>query len=187
MSSILQTALARLEQEQRLLNPRLKGATQAPRRFGFRGDLVLKFRDAAPGETCEPELLCRQVLAVGNEGAPTIPFFAGYLSSFSHLKDVAHVLSGILKGGGKYFLFCDDIDPSARYQIPLNGAMWYVLPSAGNGVEETLLDLLYVDKMSYEELGPRDQLDAIADAAIQYDITFDMMTYAEGVERFAPP
>jgi hypothetical protein len=187
MSNILQTALARLEREQRLVNPRLKGATHAPRRFGYRGDLVLEFRDSGVGEQREPELLCQQVLAVGNEGAPTIAFFAGYLSSFSHLKDVVSVLSGILKGGGKYFLFCGSVGPGSRYQIPLGGAIWYVLPIAGTSVENELLSLLYIDRLDYEELEPQGQLDAIADAAIQYDVTFDMMTYAEGVERFALP
>ncbi len=186
MPSILQTPLARLEREQRLLNPQIKGHTLTPQRFGYRGDLVLKFRDGA-GEPGKPELVCRQVFTVGNEGAPTIAFFAGYLASFSDLKELVNALSGTLKGGGKYFLFCGSLSPSARYQVPLGGALWYVLPSAGSSVEDELLDLLYIDKSSYEELEPREQLDAIANTAIQYDITFDMMTFSEGVERLAMP
>ncbi|HEY0464904.1 MAG TPA: hypothetical protein VGC79_11870, partial [Polyangiaceae bacterium] len=72
MSNILQTPLARLEREQRLLNPQLKGPSRTPQRFGYRGDLLLEFRDAAAGAPSEPELLCRQVFKVGNEGAPGI-------------------------------------------------------------------------------------------------------------------
>jgi len=182
MTAILQTALAGLEREQRLLNPLLKGETRSPRRVGFQGDLVLKFRSE---DQSQPELLCREVSTCGNAGAPTIAFFAGKLSSFAHLKDVASVLKGILKGGGKYFLFCDDLDSSSRYQVPQGGVMWYMLPTTTESVERELLNLLYIDQAEFGELGAVEQLDAVADAAAQFDITFDMMTYAEGVERLA--
>jgi len=180
MTGILQTALAGLEREQRLQNPLLKGETRASRRVGFRGDLVLKFRGDDPSQ---PELLCRQVSTCGNTGAPTIAFFAGKLASFAHLKEVASVLNGILKGGGKYFLFCDDLAASSRYQVPHAGVMWYMLPTTTDSVERELLNLLYIDQADFVELGAVEQLDAVADAAAQFDITFDMMTYAEGLER----
>ena len=38
------TALARLDREGRLLNAVYKGPTTKPGRFGFRGDIALKFQ-----------------------------------------------------------------------------------------------------------------------------------------------
>ncbi len=44
MTSIDNTALGRLDKEGRLLNAVLKGDTTKPGRFGFRGDIALKFQ-----------------------------------------------------------------------------------------------------------------------------------------------
>ena len=44
MTTIDQTALGRLDAEGRLLNNVLKGPTKKAGRFGFRGDLALKFQ-----------------------------------------------------------------------------------------------------------------------------------------------
>jgi hypothetical protein len=43
---------------------------------------------------------------VGQVGAPKLPFFAGYLLSFEHLKDVAETLGDTLSADGRYLLFC---------------------------------------------------------------------------------
>ncbi len=43
MTDIKDTALATLEQQGRLLNAVLKGPTERPGRFGFRGEIALKF------------------------------------------------------------------------------------------------------------------------------------------------
>ena len=43
MTSITETAFATLDQQGRLLNAVLKGPTERPGRFGFRGELALKF------------------------------------------------------------------------------------------------------------------------------------------------
>jgi len=61
--------------------------------------------------------------------------------------------------------------------------MWYMLPTTADSVERELLNLLYIDQADFAELGAVEQLDAVADAAAHFDITFDMMTYAEGLER----
>ena len=122
------TAFARLESEGRLLNPVLKAPTKKPGRFGFRGELALRFAAKLADEARPPELTCDQVIAVAQVGDPKLPFFAGYLLSFEHLKDVAETLGDTLSAGGKYFLFCNNIDLSKKYQVPLKGAMFYVLP-----------------------------------------------------------
>src|SRR3990167_7104563 len=100
------TAFARLETEERLLNPLLKAPTAKPGRFGFRGELALRFAPKLADEDRPPELLCGQVMAIGSVGEKTLSFFAGYLLSFEYLKDVAEVLGDTLSAGGKYFLFC---------------------------------------------------------------------------------
>jgi hypothetical protein len=107
------------------------------------------------------------------------------LPNFSDLKSLAETLQGLLKGGGKYFVFCGDVPLTARYQIPLDGALWYVLPLTESSVESELIKLLYLDQAAFAELSPVQKLDAIADEALAYDVTFDMLTYAEGVTRFS--
>lgn len=95
------TAFARLESEGRLLNPVLKAPTKKPGRFSFRGELALRFAAKLADEARPPELTCDQVIAVAQVGDPKLPFFAGYLLSFEHLKDVAETLGDTLSAGGR--------------------------------------------------------------------------------------
>src|SRR5512133_2554490 len=134
------TAFARLETEGRLLTPLLKAPTAKRGRFGFRGELALRFAPKLADEARPPELLCGQVMAVGQLTGKHLPFFAGYLLSFEHLKDVAEVLGDSLSAGGKYFLFCNNIDLSKKYQVPYKGAMFYVLPIDESTVYNELLE-----------------------------------------------
>lgn len=145
-SVIDDTAFARLEKEGRLLNPVLKAPTKTAGRVGFRGELALRFAPKLADEARPPELTCDQVMACSSVGDKSIPFFAGYLLSFEHLKDVAEVLGDTLSAGGKYFLFCNNIDLSKKYQVPYKGAMFYVLPIDESTVYNELLELLYLEK-----------------------------------------
>jgi hypothetical protein len=97
--------------------PGAQGADQEAGRFGFRGELALRFATKMADEARPPELTCDQVIAVAQAGNPKLPFFAGYLLSFEHLKDVADTLGDTLSAGGKYFLFCNNIDLSKKYQV----------------------------------------------------------------------
>ena len=180
------TAFARLEAEGRLLNPVLKGATHKPGRYGFRGELALRFAPKLADEARPPELTCDQVIAVAQDGDGKLPFFAGYLLSFEHLKDVAEVLGDTLKAGGKYFLFCNNIDLSRRYQVPLKGAFFYVLPIDEATVYNELLELLYLEKSELKKLDTAGKTDRVADAAMKFDITFDTITYDEGLKLMGP-
>lgn len=180
------SAFARLQAEGRLLNPVLKGATKKPGRFGFRGELALRFAPKLADEARPPELTCDQVIAIATAGNPKLPFFAGYLLSFEHLKDVAEVLGDTLTAGGKYFLFCNNIDLSKKYQVAMNGALFYVLPIDEATVYNELLELLYLEKNELKKLDTAGKTDRVADAALKYDVTFDTITYAEGLALMGP-
>jgi len=183
---LMDTAFARLESEGRLLNPVLKGPTRRPGRFGFRGELALRFAPRLADEARPPELTCDQVIAVAEAGAPALKFFAGYLLSFEHLKDVAEALGDTLSAGGRYFLFCNNIDLSKKYQVPFNGAMFYVLPIDESTVYNELLELLYLEKNELKKLDTAGKTDRVADAALKYDVTFDTITYGEGLALMGP-
>lgn len=183
---LMDTAFARLESEGRLLNPVLKGATKKPGRFGFRGELALRFSPKVADEARPPELSCDQVMAVAQAGDPTLAFFAGYLLSFEHVKDVAETLGDTLSAGGRYFLFCNNIDLSRRYQVPLKGAMFYVLPIDESTVYNELLELLYLEKTELKKLDTAGKTDRVADAALRFDTTFDTITYEEGLNLMGP-
>jgi len=185
-AGLAETAFARLESEGRLLNPVLKAATHKPGRFGFRGELALRFAPKLADEARPPELTCDQAMAVATVGDPRLPFFAGYLLSFEHLKDVAETLGDTLSAGGKYFLFCNNIDLSKKYQVPYHGALFYVLPIDESTVYNELLDLLYLEKAALKKLDTAGKTDRVADAALRFDITFDTITYAEGLALMGP-
>lgn len=185
-STLADTAFARLESEGRLLNPVLKAPTKKPGRLGFRGELALRFSPKLADEARPPELSCDQVIAVAQAGEPKLAFFAGYLLSFEHLKDVAEVLGDTLSAGGKYFLFCNNIDLSRKYQVPLRGAMFYVLPIDESTVYNELLELLYLEKNELKKLDTAGKTDRVADAALKFDITFDTLTYDEGLKLMGP-
>jgi hypothetical protein len=180
------TAFARLESEGRLLNPLLKALTAKPKRFGFRGELALRFAPKLADEARPPELLCGQFMAVGNVGEKHLPFLAGYLLSFAYLKDVAEVLAETLAPGGKYFLFCNNIDLSKRYQVAYGDALFYVLPIDESTVYNELLDLLYLEKNDLKKKDTAGKLDAVADAALKYSGKFDVISYAEGLALMGP-
>lgn len=183
---IADTAFARLEKEGRLLNPLLKGPTNKPGRVGFRGELALRFAPKLADEARPPELLCGQAMAVARVGEKQLPFFAGYLLSFEYLKDVAEVLGDALSAGGKYFLFCNNIDLSRKYQVPYKGAMFYVLPIDESTVYNELLDLFYLEKNDLKKKDTAGKLDVVADAALKFDITFDNISYSEGLALMGP-
>jgi hypothetical protein len=184
------TAFARLQSECRLLNPVLKARTHRPGRWGFRGELALRFAEKKADEARPPELTCDQVIAVAQEGNPRLPFFAGYLLNFAHLKDVAETLGDTLTAGGKYFLFCNNIDLSKKYQVPYNvngnGALFYVLPIDESTVYNELLELLYLEKAELKKLDTAGKTDRVADAGLKFDVTFDTITYAEGLALMGP-
>jgi hypothetical protein len=180
------TALARLEGEGRLLNPLHKALTSKPGRVGFRGELALRFAPKLADEARPPELMCPQAMAIANVGEAYLPFFAGYLLSFEHLKDVAEVLGDALSPAGKYFLFCNNIDLSKKYQVAYQGATFYVLPIDESTVYNELLDLLYLEKNDLKKKDTAGKLDAVANAALKFSASFEAISYEQGLAVMGP-
>lgn len=181
MNDILHTALARLETEGRLLRYGFKGKTTAPRRVGFAGELLLEPPATEGGPAVNST---SQIMTIALDGAPTIPFFAAAIDTFARLGDLSSVLRGVLKGGGKYFAFCGQVGAASGFQVPLGGALWYVLPRRARTTEGELTKLLYFDEEALEGLDEPARLDALADEGMKYDVTYDMLTFDEGVARW---
>jgi hypothetical protein len=180
------TGFARLEAEGRLLNPVLKAPTHRPGRFGFRGELALRFAPKIADEARPPELDVDQVLASADEGSSTIPFFAAYLLSFEYLKPLAEVLGDALSPGGKYFLFCNNIDLLKKYRVAWGKAAFYVLPIDEAGVYNELLELLDLERNALKKLDTAAKLDAIVDTALRFDANYPAQTYEEGLRQMGP-
>ncbi len=186
MTAIEHTGFKHLETEGRLLNALLKAPTKTAGRFGFRGDLALKFATKLADEARPPELAVQQVLAVGGAGQSTIQFFAAYLLSCEYLKSVAEVLGDSLSPEGKYFVFCNNVDLSAKYRVKFGSATFYVLPIDEATVYNEILDLLYIDRNDLKKLDTAGKLDAIADKAIGFSADFESINYEEGLRRMGP-
>jgi len=186
MTTIAQTAFTRLDAEGRLLNSLLKGPTHKPGRVGFRGDLALKFAAQYADEKRPPEISSDQVIAAADVGTTHLAFFAGFLLSFEYVKLLAEALGDALAPQGKYFVFCDNIDLSKRYQVAYGGATFYVLPIDESTVYNELLQLLYLEKNDLKKFDTAGKTDAIVDAAMTFNQVFPALTYEEGLKLMGP-
>lgn len=186
MTTIEKTAFARLDREGRLLNAVLKGPTTRPGRFGFRGDIALKFQTQVADEKRPPDFSIEQVLAVAQEDEGTIPVLAGYLHSFAYLDTAADVLSDTLSPTGTYFIFCNNIDLLAKYRVTIKGVTFHVLPCDESTVWKEMMDLLGIDKNDIKKLDTAGKLDHLLDAARGLAADYQALNYAEGVARMEP-
>jgi hypothetical protein len=168
MTQITDTGFARLEAEKRLFNPVLKSPTHKSGRFGFRGDLALKFAAKVADESRPPELAAEQVMAIASGDSATIPFIAAYLHSFAYLETLTEVLGETLSPSGKYFIFCNNIDLLKKYEVSLGGATFYILAIDEATVYNELLELLDLEKNDLKKLDIGGKLDVIADAATKF-------------------
>lgn len=185
-SPLADTALARLDAEGRLLNSVLKGATKKPGRFGFRGDIALKFAAKRADEARPPEISSDQVIAVAHAGESHIAFLTGFLLSFEYIALLAEVLGDALSPKGKYFLFVDNIDISKKYQLDYGGATFYVLPIDESTVYNELLALLYIEKNDLKKLDTAGKTDALADRALAFSGSFEKITFEQGLAAMGP-
>lgn len=186
MTMIDDTALGRLNQEGRLLNAVLKGPTTKPGRFGFRGDIALKFQTQVADEKRPPEILIEQVLTVAQSGESVIPVMAGYLHSFAYLKSVTEVLDGLLSPTGTYLMYCNNIDLLAKYRVTIGDISFYVLPCDESTVWKEMLDLMSIDKNDIKKLDTAGKLDYVLDAARGIDADCAPISYEEGLARMGP-
>ncbi len=185
-TTIEKTALGRLDREGRLLNAVLKGPTKKSSRFGFRGDVALKFQARVADEKRPPEFSIEQVLTVVQEGETTIPVLAGYLHSFAYLETASDVLDGLLSPDGTYFMFCNNSDLLAKYRITLRGVTFHVLPCDESTVWKEMMDLMGIDKNDVKKLDTAGKLDYLLDAAAGFDGKYDVITFEEGLARMEP-
>jgi hypothetical protein len=186
MSPFADSALAALESSGRLFNPVFKGATKVAGRYGFRGELALKFSSQFADEARPPEILADQVMVIAEAGKPTIPFLCCYLLSFEYLKPMVEALGDAIDGHGKYFLYCNNIDLSNRYQVQYGGGTFYVLPIDEATAYNELLELLYLEKNDLKKLDTGAKLDAIYRAAVAYDAKLPEISYEEGLRLMGP-
>ncbi len=186
MTNIGDTAFARLDAEKRLVNPVYKSPTKEAGRFGFRGELALRFAPKLADEARPPELTADQFMAIAEAGSPTIPFLACYLHSFEYLKTLAEVLGETLSPDGKYFCYCDNVDLSKRYQVKYSGASFYVMPIHEAGVYNEMLELLHLEKSALKKLDTAGKLDMVARTALKFSDKFPDLSYEEGLKLMGP-
>ena len=185
MTTTAETCLTRLEAQGRLLNAMVRApSTTVPGRALFRGDLAVKFAETTEREKKPPELKVEQVLLAAE--AATLPFLAAYMLSFESLAPLFEVLSPLLSPEGKYFAFCNNIDLSARYQVPLGNVTFYVLPLDESSVFNELIELLKLDKDRMKKTGPIEKLEAIVAGATQFKKNYERISYERGLELMGP-
>lgn len=180
------TVIGRLEKEGRLFDAVLKGPTTKPGRYGFRGDIALKFQTQVGDEARPPDCLIEQVLMVAQEGETTIPVLAGYLQDFSLVKDVGEVLGDYLKEDGVYFMFCNNIDLLQKYSMPVGKATIHILPCDESTVWKEMMELLSIDKNDIKKLDTAGKTDYVLDAAMAYKDKFEPLTYERGLQVMEP-
>lgn len=180
------TALARLDKETRLFNAVLKGPTTKPGRFGFRGDIALKFQAQVADEKRPPDFSIEQVLTVVEDGESTIDVLVGYIHSLAYLETAAEVLAGLLKPDGHYFIFCNNIDFLAKYRTKIGDITFTVLPCDESTVWKEMLELLGIDKNDVKKLDTAGKLDYVLDAAKEFTVNFDVVAYADALAKMEP-
>ncbi|MDR3466627.1 MAG: hypothetical protein P4M07_11840 [Xanthobacteraceae bacterium] len=180
------TALSRLDHEGRLLNAVFKGPTTRPGRFGFRGDIALKFQAQVADEKRPPDFCIEQVLVITEGGDRTIPVMAGYLHSFAYLETAAQVLEGLLRPDGAYFMFCNNVDLLAQYRVTLGDIPFQILPLDESTVWKEMLDLLAIDKNDIKKLDTAGKLDHVMDAALALKPAYGVASYADVLAKVGP-
>lgn len=186
MTTFADTPLGSLETEKRLLSPVHKGPAGKPGRFGFRGEIALKFAQQLADEARPPEVKIDQVMTVGDAGAVTLPFFAGVVASLGHLELLCDVLGEKIDERGRYFLFATNLDIASKYRIPYGGATWYVLPLDEATVYNELLELFNIDKSDLKKLDTGAKLAAVADAAASFEAAWPELSFAQGLAVMGP-
>ncbi len=174
MTSIETTAFQRLEAEDRLVKPAHKGPTHTAGRFGFRGEIAI---------AQEPQVTLTAAFAAAEDGDKALSFLAGQLSSFKELPALVEALGDAIKPDGKYFIYISDVKRGDRYQVSFGDLSFYVLPYDDVSVYNELIDFLYLDKTKMKKFDTAAKIDAIADGAAKYGETFEMISYAEGLNR----
>ena len=186
MTTIEQTPLARLESEGRLFNAVLKGPTTKDGRFGFRGDIALKFQEQVADEKRPPDFSIEQVLTFAEESSEKLPVLVGYLHSFEYLKPAVEVLADMLDPQGTYLFFCNNIDLRAQYKVTFGDITFYVLPCDESTVWKETLELMGIDKNDIKKLNTAGKTDFVLDAVKGFANGYTEISYEKGLEIMEP-
>ncbi|WP_417711797.1 hypothetical protein [Roseibium aggregatum] len=186
MTTIDQTPLGRLESEGRLFNAVLKGPTTKEGRFGFRGDIAIKFQEQVADEKRPPEYSIEQVLTFSEEDKQYIPVLVGYLHSFEYLKPAVEVLADVLSPDGTYLMFCNNIDLRSQYKVKMGDITFYVLPCDESTVWKETLELMGIEKNDIKKLNTAGKTDFVLDATLGFNNGFDEISYEKGLEIMEP-
>jgi len=186
MTSIADTPLAKLEQEERLINATVKSPSVISGRFLYRGELAIKFAPVTERERRPPEIKAEQVLAAAQQGENALPFLAFYLLSFESLKPLTELLDGMLSPKGKYFAFCSNIDLAAKYRVKMGDALFYVLPLEESTVYNELLELVRIDRDAVKKKDANGKLDVLVNAVAKFSANYEEITYEHGLSVMGP-
>lgn len=177
------TVIARLGDK--LLSPTFSGATQKAGRYGFRGELGLKFPPSVAGEARPPEIKADQVILAG-EGGDAL-FFAGHVDSLAHLDLIIESFGPALVPTGKYFVFAGNVDFSKRYKVEVGGIPFYILPLDEATVWNEVLDLFYLERGDMKRLSSEGKIDALVEGAAAFSGGgFPVTPYATAIAEMGP-
>jgi hypothetical protein len=185
--SIDKTVFGPLDAEARLTHGILKEEI-SPGRFGFRGELALKFAPKVGDEARPPELSIWQVFATAREGAPGFECFMCYLLSFEWLKIMLETpeVGKLFVPGGKYFLYTNNQDLLAKYKFHYGDVTFYGLAIGEATAYNEFLELLFIDKNDIKKLNTAGKMDYIIEEAMKFDSDWETITIEEGLKRMGP-
>ncbi len=185
--TIDKTLFAPLDAEGRLTHAIIKEEI-SPGRFGFRGELALKFQESLADEKRPPELSIWQVFCSSRESEQHFELFMCYLLSFEWLKVMLETpaVGKFFKPGGKYFLYTNNQDLLAKYRIPVGDIMFYGLAIGEATAYNEFLELLFIDKNDIKKLNTGGKMDYIIEEAMKFDSDWEIITIEEGLKRMGP-
>lgn len=183
--TIDKTVFAPLDAEGRLTHAIIKEEI-SPGRFGFRGELALKFQQTMADEKRPPELSAWQVFVTAREGEPAFELFMCYLLSFEYLGIMLDVVGHLFKPGGKYFIYSNNQDLLQKYRITINGVLFYCLPIGEATAYNEFLELLFIDKNDIKKLNTAGKMEYIVNEAMKFDADWEEISYEEGIKRMGP-
>ncbi|ACB94064.1 hypothetical protein [Beijerinckia indica] len=183
--TIDKTVFAPLDAEGRLTHAIIKEEI-SPGRFGFRGELALKFQQTMADEKRPPELSAWQVFVTAREGEPAFELFMCYMLSFEYLSIMLDVVGHLFKPGGKYFIYSNNQDLLQKYRITINGVLFYCLPIGEATAYNEFLELLFIDKNDIKKLNTAGKMEYIVNEAMKFDADWEEISYEEGIKRMGP-
>jgi len=170
--------------EGKLLSPTFSGPTQKADRYGFRGELGLRFPPSVAGEKRPPEIKADQVILAA-EGEQVV-FLTLHVASLAHLDLIRETFGSALTPAGKYFIFAGNVDIAKKYQLDLDGITFYVLPLDEATVYNEILDLFYLEKGDLKKLGNDGKIDTIVAAAASSRGGFPVTPYSQALAEMGP-